>query len=218
MTKSKAKIKKVMKEYHEGKLHSGSKHGPEVTNPKQAVAIAYSEAKKASHHSKHKDPKHKKHHEKHKKHHAKHEHELLSAKHEHSGNENKDREASIKQDGYKIRHTNEVREMMEEHMHAAANIPRHRSRGMVAAEGQDTSYTGSQRPTRKNKVTDLNHAKKKISDQPYHEVAEEDSIASYKRAGLGKNTGADDNKEDMEYSRKVKVGAKHKAHHKKKKK
>ena len=35
-----------MKEFSEGKLHSGSKKGPKVTNPKQAVAIAYSEAKK----------------------------------------------------------------------------------------------------------------------------------------------------------------------------
>jgi len=40
------KKKKVMKEFSEGKLHSGSKKGPKVTNPKQAVAIAYSEAKK----------------------------------------------------------------------------------------------------------------------------------------------------------------------------
>jgi hypothetical protein len=40
------KIKKVMNEFSEGKLHSGSKKGPVVTNPKQAVAIGYSEAKK----------------------------------------------------------------------------------------------------------------------------------------------------------------------------
>ena len=42
----KAKIKKVMHEWKEGKLHSGSKKGPEVTNPKQAIAIALSEAKR----------------------------------------------------------------------------------------------------------------------------------------------------------------------------
>ena len=40
------KIKKVMKEFKEGKLHSGSKKGPVVTNPKQAVAIGYSEQRK----------------------------------------------------------------------------------------------------------------------------------------------------------------------------
>lgn len=40
------KVKKVMKEYKEGDLHSGSKKGPVVNNPKQAVAIALSEAKK----------------------------------------------------------------------------------------------------------------------------------------------------------------------------
>lgn len=43
----KAKIKKVMKEFKESKLHSGSKKGPVVSNPKQALAIGYSEAKKA---------------------------------------------------------------------------------------------------------------------------------------------------------------------------
>ena len=40
----KKKVKKVMQEYSEGKLHSGSKKGPVVSNPKQAQAIAMSEA------------------------------------------------------------------------------------------------------------------------------------------------------------------------------
>jgi hypothetical protein len=40
----KGKVEKVMKEYKEGKLHSGSKKGPVVKNKKQAVAIAMSEA------------------------------------------------------------------------------------------------------------------------------------------------------------------------------
>lgn len=40
------KIKKVMGEFKRGELHSGSKKGPVVENPKQAVAIAYSEARK----------------------------------------------------------------------------------------------------------------------------------------------------------------------------
>ena len=39
-----AKVGKVMKEFKTGKLHTGSKKGPVVKNPKQAVAIAYSEA------------------------------------------------------------------------------------------------------------------------------------------------------------------------------
>lgn len=43
----KDKMKKVMKEFKSGKLHSGSKSGPKVTNPKQAVAIAINESKKA---------------------------------------------------------------------------------------------------------------------------------------------------------------------------
>jgi hypothetical protein len=45
--KGEAKMGKVMGEFAAGKLHSGSKKGPEVTNPKQAVAIAMSEARKA---------------------------------------------------------------------------------------------------------------------------------------------------------------------------
>jgi hypothetical protein len=43
--KGQAKVAKVMREYKEGKLHSGSKKGPKVTNPKQAMAIALSEAR-----------------------------------------------------------------------------------------------------------------------------------------------------------------------------
>lgn len=39
------KIKKVMEEYEEKKLHSGSKKGPMVKNKKQALAIALSEAR-----------------------------------------------------------------------------------------------------------------------------------------------------------------------------
>jgi len=47
MNKSKAakKVAKVMGEYKEGTLHSG-KGGPVVKSKKQALAIAYSEAKK----------------------------------------------------------------------------------------------------------------------------------------------------------------------------
>jgi len=43
--KQKSKIKKVMHEFKEKELHSGSKKGPIVKNPKQALAIAMSEAK-----------------------------------------------------------------------------------------------------------------------------------------------------------------------------
>jgi hypothetical protein len=41
------KVAKVMGEFGKGELHSGSKKGPKVTNPKQAMAIAMSEAGKA---------------------------------------------------------------------------------------------------------------------------------------------------------------------------
>lgn len=45
-SKSKAKVEKVMHEFKAGDLHSGSKRGPVVHNPKQAIAIALSEARK----------------------------------------------------------------------------------------------------------------------------------------------------------------------------
>ena len=42
--KEERKVKKVMKEFGKGELHSGSKSGPVVTSPAQAKAIAMSEA------------------------------------------------------------------------------------------------------------------------------------------------------------------------------
>lgn len=42
------KMHKVLHEYKHGQLHSGSKHGPKVKSRKQAIAIAFSEARKAS--------------------------------------------------------------------------------------------------------------------------------------------------------------------------
>ena len=44
MKKAQKKVGKVMSEYKSGTLHSG-KGGKVVTNPKQAIAIAMSEAK-----------------------------------------------------------------------------------------------------------------------------------------------------------------------------
>ena len=35
------KVRKVMREYSHGKLHSGSKHGPTVTNYRQALGMIY---------------------------------------------------------------------------------------------------------------------------------------------------------------------------------
>lgn len=43
MAKKKSKIEKVMHEFKEGKLHSGSKKGPKVKSREQAIAIAISE-------------------------------------------------------------------------------------------------------------------------------------------------------------------------------
>ena len=46
-SKGEKKFKKVMHEFGADELHSGSKKGPVVTNPKQAVAIAFSEKRAA---------------------------------------------------------------------------------------------------------------------------------------------------------------------------
>ena len=40
----KARVEEEMHKFKEGKLHSGSKKGPLVSNPKQAIAIALSES------------------------------------------------------------------------------------------------------------------------------------------------------------------------------
>lgn len=39
-----ARVKLEMEKFKSGELHSGSKKGPIVTNPKQAIAISLSEA------------------------------------------------------------------------------------------------------------------------------------------------------------------------------
>lgn len=44
----KKKFEKVMREFGEGKLHSGSKKGPKVTKLSQARAIAFSEDRRAN--------------------------------------------------------------------------------------------------------------------------------------------------------------------------
>ena len=44
--KAQASVKEAMHEYKEGKLKSGGKSQKKVTNPKQAIAIGLSEARK----------------------------------------------------------------------------------------------------------------------------------------------------------------------------
>ena len=47
MAKGSKKVEKVMHEFKEGKLHSGSKKGPEVKSKAQALAIGLSEARRS---------------------------------------------------------------------------------------------------------------------------------------------------------------------------
>lgn len=51
-TAAQKKRAKIMSEFERHELHSGSERGPLVTNPKQAVAIAYAEGRKAKKKSK----------------------------------------------------------------------------------------------------------------------------------------------------------------------
>lgn len=44
--KANEKVHSVIREFEEGKLHSGSKKGPQVKSLKQAVAIGISEARR----------------------------------------------------------------------------------------------------------------------------------------------------------------------------
>lgn len=44
--KAQSKIKKVMHEFKHEELHSGSKKGPVVKDPKQAIAISLAESRK----------------------------------------------------------------------------------------------------------------------------------------------------------------------------
>lgn len=46
--KGRRKVHKVMSEFKEGTLHSGSESGPVVRNRKQAIAIALSEQRRAA--------------------------------------------------------------------------------------------------------------------------------------------------------------------------
>jgi len=46
----KGKFAHVMHEFHAGKLHSGTRHGPMVHSAAQAAAIAYSEQRRMQHH------------------------------------------------------------------------------------------------------------------------------------------------------------------------
>jgi hypothetical protein len=55
----KARVKEEMHKFKEGELHSGSKKGPIVSNPKQAIAISLSEAGLSKKKKKHKKKKKK---------------------------------------------------------------------------------------------------------------------------------------------------------------
>ena len=44
VARGRAGVKAEMRKFKQGKLHSGSKKGPVVKNPKQAIAISLNEA------------------------------------------------------------------------------------------------------------------------------------------------------------------------------
>jgi hypothetical protein len=55
VAKGRKGVKQEMEKFEQGKLRSGSKKGPVVTNPKQAIAISLSEAGMAKRNRRHKD-------------------------------------------------------------------------------------------------------------------------------------------------------------------
>ena len=62
--KKKTVMKHEMEKFSKGELHSGSKKGPIVTNPKQAIAISLSESGQSKKKSKKKKEEPKKKHKK----------------------------------------------------------------------------------------------------------------------------------------------------------
>ena len=55
VAKGRKGVRQEMRKFKAGTLHSGSKSGPVVTNPKQAIAISLSEAGLAKRNRKRKD-------------------------------------------------------------------------------------------------------------------------------------------------------------------
>lgn len=86
------------------------------------------------------------------------------------------------QDNYHEYFGHETQEAMERHMYRAAGR-RH--------------YTDS-----------LENAQTKPAGEPFYECQKLDSVAAYNRAGLTPRSGADNQKEDMQYANKVGVGKK----------
>ncbi|SRR5258706_2489722 len=86
---------------------------------------------------------------------------------------------SIKKDGYEIHYGHEIQDMMEKHMYRGAG--------------------------RRHPSDDLNNGEVKPAGEPFYEAAKMDSKRAYRRAGLGPKSGADNDKESMEYAKEVGV-------------
>lgn len=91
---------------------------------------------------------------------------------------------SIKKDGYEVHYGTEIQQMMEQHMYKAAG--------------------------RRHPSDNLNNGEIKPPDMRFDEEAKIDSKRAYHRAGLGPHSGADNDKESMEYAKAMRIGAKKK--------
>lgn len=75
-------------------------------------------------------------------------------------------------------------------------------------EMEKIMYRGAGR--RHSSEDNINDGYIKPRDERFDECAKRDAERAYYRAGLGPHSGADDQKEDMEYAREVGVGKKKK--------
>ena len=193
MTKPKAKFKKVLKEYKEGKLHSGSKKGPKVHNPKQAVAIAYSEERRKAKH----DEEHPKSHSKGKMHHSKHHSLLKEVMHDYM-------QGAKKLHAYMSEHA-EHEEMRDDKMMKHGKKYHEKKKQLKGAE-TDTSSSVNRKPKRPAE-SDLNNMMNKPKDEPFYDYAKGDAVKAYFEDGLNAKTGKDNDKESLQFSRRAGVKA-----------
>lgn len=96
--------------------------------------------------------------------------------------EMKHHKPTIKKDGYEMHYGHEIQEMMGDHMRKAVGI--------------------------KKREGDLNNGKVTPKNEHADECAKHDAKKAYKRAGLNKKSGADNDKESLEVSRKIGVKTK----------
>lgn len=181
MSKPKAKFKKVMKEYKEGKLHSGSKKGPKVKNPKQAVAIAFSEERRKA---------------------SKDESKPKAKKAKKSGKIMRDYLRGAEELHEYMENKMHGKEAMKKMRHERSESP---AQERMEHKRMKKHEMSERRKGVKKKVDDrdLLNNRVKPKDEPFYEFAKQDSMKAYRDEGLTPYTGADNDVESLLFSRKA---------------